>query len=491
MGKATSTFRHPAFLAGCGVLLFTFILYLGTLAPDVLSYDSGTLQAKAYLLGIGHPTGYPTYIMLGKLFTYLPLGGIAYRVNLSSAVYGSLAVLFVYLTALRLLSGTAGTMRVASAAVASLAFATGPTFWSQAVAAEVYTLNTLVVAASLYTLLLWRDTRRNSYLLLTAALVGLSLTTHMTSALLIPASLIFVALVDRRVLARPKFLTQGTGLFILGLSPYLYLPLRASMDPPMNYGDPSNLGGFIFVLSGGHFKGQMLAFGPGELPGRIWFYLRELVEQFPVALLLVIPLGIWALARRDLPASALLGTLFAGYLAYALEYDISDIEPYFIQTYLILALLTAVGLANLLTALQSGGRRTLVPLAALAAVAAVAALSVHTAANYGAVDRSDDYEYRCLIETVARTAPGDATVLGHRETAVLGYMQLVEDRRKDLQVVTVTTANVVPRARSALKDGPVYFVMPGIGATDDLRNAGYKVSPVRDKVYRVLPANSS
>ena len=346
MGKVNARFRRLPFVAGGAVLLLTFGLYLGTLAPDVLPYDSGTLQAKAYLLGIGHPTGYPTYIVLGKLFTYLPLGNIAYRVNFASAACGAFAVLFVYLNALRLLSGNgsrANAGGVVSAAVAALAFAVSPTFWSEAVVAEVYALNILLVNATLYSLLSWRDTRREGYLLLAALLTGLSITAHMTSALLVPTALLFVALVDRRTLVRPRLLAKSAGLFIVGLFPYLYLPLRASMNPPMNYGDPSSLEGFVFVISGGHFKGQMLAFGPGELPERIFFYLQQLGEQFPVALLPAIPLGIWTLARGDRPAGILLGTLFAGYLIYALEYNISDIEPYFVPTYLILALLVAAG----------------------------------------------------------------------------------------------------------------------------------------------------
>lgn len=485
MGKATARFRRLPFVVGCAVFLLALGLYLGTLAPDVLPYDSGTLQAKSYLLGIGHPTGYPTYIVLGKLFTYLPVGNIAYRVNLSSAVYGAFAALFVYLTALRLLvykNRSSRTTDIASAAVAALAFAAAPAFWSEAVVAEVYTLNILLVTASLYTLFLWREERRERYLLLAALLVGLSITAHMTSALLLPASLLFVALVDRRVLVRVGLLAKSAGMFILGLSPYLYLPLRASMDPPLNYGDPSDLSGFIFIISGGNFKGQMLAFGPEELTERIFFYLQQLADQFPLALFPLVLLGTWVLARRDRPAGVLLGALFTGYLAYALEYNISDIEPYFIQTYLLLALLVAVGLAFLLTFRPTA--RSLVPLTVLAVTGA---LLVHTAANYGAVDQSNNYEYRSLIETVATTAPQNATVLGHRETAVLDYMQRVENRRQDLTVVTVTADNAAPRAASALKDGPVHFVKPGIAATENLRNAGYNVSPLKGPVYKVRP----
>jgi hypothetical protein len=90
--------RWGAALAGGVVALLAFALYLSTLAPTVLYYEDPTmydpamLQAEAYVLGIGHPSGYPTYMMLTHLFTYLPFGDVAYRVNLASAVYAAAAV---------------------------------------------------------------------------------------------------------------------------------------------------------------------------------------------------------------------------------------------------------------------------------------------------------------------------------------------------------------------------------------------------------------
>src|SRR5919106_2347477 len=97
----------PALLGGA-VAIFIGILYLGTLAPTVLPYstpdtlDSPMLQAEVSVLGVGHPTGYPAYLMLTHLFTYLPFGDQAYRVNLASALYAALAVFVVYLVGLQL-----------------------------------------------------------------------------------------------------------------------------------------------------------------------------------------------------------------------------------------------------------------------------------------------------------------------------------------------------------------------------------------------------
>ena len=210
--------QRGAALLGGAVAIFVGILYIGTLAPTVLPYgtpdtlDSPMLQTEVSVLGVGHPTGYPTYMMLTHLFTYLPLGDPAYRVNLASAVYGIAAVLVVYLAGLRL-GG-----RIVAAAAGALAFGLSGAFWSQAVIAEVYTFEALLVALVILVLLLWRDRREGRYLLLSAFLVGLSLTHHLTSVLLVPAALAFVFLTDRRVFSRTGLMLKGVGLFLLGLA---------------------------------------------------------------------------------------------------------------------------------------------------------------------------------------------------------------------------------------------------------------------------------
>ena len=175
-------------LLGAALVILFGVLYARTLAPTVLPYgapdtlDSPMLQAEVSVLGIGHPTGYPTYMMLTHLFTYLPIGDPAYGINLASAVYGVAAVLVVYLAGLRLCR------RAVAAAAGALAFGLSNAFWGQAVIAEVYTLEALLVALVILVLLVWRDRRDSRYLLLSAFLVGLSLTHHLTSVLLVPAA---------------------------------------------------------------------------------------------------------------------------------------------------------------------------------------------------------------------------------------------------------------------------------------------------------------
>ncbi|NIN64847.1 MAG: DUF2723 domain-containing protein, partial [Anaerolineae bacterium] len=129
-------------LIGAGLFAGSFLIYLGTLAPSVATIfdDSLEFQLVCYLPGIAHPTGYPLYTLLGKLFTFVPLGDVAYRVNLMSAFFAALTVVFLYAT-LRLIVK----YRV-PAALGAASFALSPVFWSQAVIAEVYTLNAAFVA---------------------------------------------------------------------------------------------------------------------------------------------------------------------------------------------------------------------------------------------------------------------------------------------------------------------------------------------------------
>ncbi|HET7478999.1 MAG TPA: DUF2723 domain-containing protein [Rubrobacteraceae bacterium] len=481
---------QPDVPLSAGLGLAAFGLYLLTLAPTVLyyspkNYDSAHLQVVAYVLGIPSFTGYPTYVMLAHLFTYLPVGDPAYRVNLASAVFAALAVAVIYLLCRRL--GAGG---FASAAGA-LAFGFGATFWSQAVIAEVYTLHVLLMALFLLTLLVWRARRReprsDRYLLLASLLGGLAMTNHLTSVFLLPAAVIFMAVVDRRRLLDPALLLKSAGFFALGLLPYLYLPVRASMDPPLvNAGpadNPSTLSGFLDLVSGGDFKGRMFVFGPGELPRRMSIYGEHLLDNLNPALLALAAVGLAYLALRDRAALILLGTFFVLNLVYALEYDIEDLEIYFVPTYLILCLTVSLGIQALLTwARERRARRVLAPAIILLVLAAVL---VYVPGTYRTVDRSGDYRGREIVETVARgTQPGSA-VLYHGRS--LHYMQLVEGRRRDIRLEDpFYTSDWVQRARRDLRYGPVYVLYPGATNTRLFRKAGYELEPIREgMLYKV------
>jgi hypothetical protein len=489
-------------LVGVGVGIFAFVLYLVTLTPTVvsLSPDASVFPASAYVLGIPQATGYPTYTILTHFFTYLPIGDVAYRVNLASAVFGALAVVAVFLVGLTL-SG-----RIVAAAVGALAFGTGEFFWSQAVVAEVYTLNALFVGLVVLVLLVWREGREDKYLLLAAFLTGLSMTHHMTSALLLPAGFLFVLLVEPRKLADLGVLLKGGGLFLLGLLPYVYLPVRARMNPPINVGDPSNWERFWYLVSGSQFKGYMFAFGPEELPGRLYMYGSYLLGQFHWVLVMMGITGALLLLARDRAAFALLGFLYLGWLLYALGFDIADIYSYFIPTYLVIAIFAAVGFGALsrevedLTMRFSPKIRGMVLTALSLLVLAVPLWGLWE--PYRAVDGRGDYEGRRIIELVEREVEPDATVIQNRSP--LYYAALVEDRRKDLELLSYfypplssegpqTKEETDARIDEVVRDGMLYALFPDDfqGQRSRLEEAGYRLDPVEEgTLYEVVPAKT-
>ena len=506
-------------LAGLGVCVLAFVLYLRTLSPTVLYLqdpkllDAVMVQMQVAVLGITHPTGYPTYLMLTHLFTYLPIGDPAYRVNLGSAVYAALAVLVVYRAGL-LLGG-----RIAAAAAGALAFGLGAALWSQAVIAEVYTLNALLVSVTIVVLLLWRERQRDRYLLLAAFLMGLCLTNHLTSGLLLPAGVLLVALVDRRKLGDVWLMLEGAGLFLLGLTPYLYLPVRAAMNPPMDANNPDNFGRFWYVVSGGDLTGSLFAFGPSELPGRIVFYWQQLLDNMPFFVVMAALTGAVVVLLRDRAVGIFLGFLFFGWLFYAVENDIPDIQLYFIPTYLVLSMWAAAGFGALLDEVEAlvRGLSKVARWGVIGALSAVMLLLplYGVGETFAESDMSGVYRGQKEIRAVAGNAAPNATVLHHRSS--MWYMVLVEKRRRDLTLVDpffhnteVSYADIVwpddidlattdrrygtddlsgvKSAEMAARKGHVYLLDQESTNLDPFRKAGFRVVTVEDGLlYELLP----
>ena len=243
-------------LVAAGLVFFASLLvYLWTLAPTVTLVDSGELIVAARFLGVAHPPGFPLYLMLAHFFSLVPVGNIAFRINLASAFFAAIASGVLALVTAELVASGAHVaeekgrlskrknkpsrsgvledherrssdwmVRIAPAVGSGLLLAFSRTLWSYATIAEVYALNTLLVVTILFLILRWRrcileDARytprrtksshrrgvitRYDWLLYAAAIVfGLALGVHhVTIALLLPA------------LAAIVYRTQGLGFF--------------------------------------------------------------------------------------------------------------------------------------------------------------------------------------------------------------------------------------------------------------------------------------
>lgn len=242
--------RH--FIGGLICLLGSLAIYSVTLAPTVQGFDSAELTVGAYTLGFVHPTGYPLYLLLGNIFSHLPLGNVGERLNLMSAVFGSLSVWMLY--ELLYLQVKDWTLAIAS----SFLLATSPIYWSQAVRAEVYTLHLFLILCALFA---WKYSHQSGSLGIYAScflLLGLGMGNHLTT-LLLWASMLIIALFEVS-----KRRQMGFGASILGVlvasTFYLYFPLRAKAGLAIDYIrpyfaiDPGSLKGIVWIITGQAFR---------------------------------------------------------------------------------------------------------------------------------------------------------------------------------------------------------------------------------------------
>jgi hypothetical protein len=225
------------------VLLFfaAFALYLAGLSGTVSSYrDSGDLIASIYTLGIAHPPGYALYVLLGKLFvTVLPFGNVAYRVNVMSAFFAALTVLVLFRVLYRWGPPLGAFMVV-------LLYATSPAVMALARVAEMYTLSSCLAIGILWCLLSPGLAKGSSW---AALLLGLGLSVHPTLIFLLP--LFFIS-------PHQSFTRSSALYLLLGLSVFLYLPIRASQHPLINWGDPSHWRNFWRVITRADYGGLKL-----------------------------------------------------------------------------------------------------------------------------------------------------------------------------------------------------------------------------------------
>ncbi len=358
VGEAWGKDALAAVLAAALALL----TYGATLLPGAgYSGDVAKFQFVGWSLGTPHATGYPAWMLASCAFTrLLPVGTIAWRANLLSAIFAAAAVAVVFLLVRRCL----GASRLVAVGMALL-FAFGSLWWSQAIVAEVYSLHGLCLAASIGLLLRWQTKKDFRLLAGAAAVVGLSVANHITTLIVLPALVGFVLWVDRRVLKGRRTLALLPAVVVPAVL-YLY-PFWRTLAPTTTYLEMQtpDLETFLWYLGGAQFRDRVFAFSLAEIIlHRVPMLAAWLWSQAGPFVIVLAGLGVVVLG--DLKRHLLLGGVFVLTATFALGYDIPDIAVYFLPCWLMM--IVYAGVATAWLERRFAGRGTGVVLAVTAAI---------------------------------------------------------------------------------------------------------------------------
>jgi hypothetical protein len=472
---------------------FPLFLYLCTLAPTIYNLDSAELTTAAATGGIVRATGYPLYLLLGRVWSLLPVGDVGYRMNLFSACNAALTLALAERILRRLQVGP-------WAVVGALGLlASAPFFWSLSLIAEVYTLHTALMAGIIVALLRWSEQPTAGRLAVVALLSGAAAGNHAATLLLVPGVAWYLFAAPRASLA-PRAILWAIGALLAGLSVYVYLPLRYGAAPLFNQAGlydahgtfvPANLQtlqGFWWLVSGSAFHGQMFAYSWGEMWREAGRFGAQLWRAF---FAIGFGPGLVGLFRaRERPVSGMLLLMFVCHALFYINYRVADKETMFLPTYLIWALWVGLGYQRLMDwmSCESDGRILRWGMGALRAVM-IGAVLLAIAWTWNAVDLSDDWSARTRGQEILDATAPDALILGWWDTVpVVQYLQLVEGQRPDVQAINrflISRRDMLALIQTQLADRPIY-VDATTGALPRMARAE-AVGPL----YRLLPRDCS
>ena len=424
----------------CGLVALG--VYAATLNPTVSHGDSGEMIAVAHTLGVAHPPGYPLYTLLAKLFSLVPLGSVAARVNFFSAVCDALAAFFVC-------RATALLARNIWAGVAAAGcFAFSPLVWAYAVTAEVFALNNLFAAALLHLSVLAATAmpeRRGRLWLVIAFVLGLGLSNHHILVLLAaPPLLVQLILTCRAELTRRRMAALAFAI-CLGLTPYVYLLVAPHLGSEIAWGDTASLRGLVdHVLRREYGTLQLAETASASRGGAVErfaaFFVRLSATTAgfaPLLLLAALP----TLLRRSW--MRLTGRLWAiGVTAYLAAFSaLSNLsmsvpvhaavqERFWQQALVVLSAFAGLGLVQI-SALLPRGRQV------IAAVLASTLLLGLAGEHFREMDQRGHTFFREYGRALLDSLPHDAVLLITSDEAIgsVRYLQQVEGYRRDVTVL--------------------------------------------------------
>ena len=411
----------PEYRASIAVGVAVLAIYLLTMAPSTAMWDTSEYIAAAYSFGLPHPPGNPLFVIIGHLFSLLPIAGnVAARINVLAAVSSAVAAAFWFLLTEQILRAWISDrwIRIAGGALAALIGGTAFTVWNQSVVNEkVYTVSLTGIAIVSWLAVRWsNDPERASadrLLVLIAYLCGLGYANHMAGMLPAPAVGLMVLIRKPATILRVRLLVACAFAIFVGLTPFATQPIRAAYFPALNEGEPTacrtklelkctfsegTLKAFMYNFNRGQYGKPALSERQasfGEQVAMWWMYFRwqwlrdaGIDHPFTQALLAATffvlgALGAWVHFQRQRQSFWYFGTLMFTmtllliyYLNFKLgssqdptsqaPHEVRDRDYFFLWSFSAWGVWAAVGLAYIWESVaaivqgQSGDKKTLI-----------------------------------------------------------------------------------------------------------------------------------
>ncbi len=452
--------------------LLVFVIYMFTIAPTIIQIDSGELTAVQALLGIAHPTGYPIFTITGFLFSKIPSPfSTALQLNILAALWCSVGVgLFAYTSGFILdnldkfngikksSNKTAGgikgkekskksvqssllpePLKYIASAGGGIVLGLSKTFWFQSTSVEVYSMHIFLISLIILMLLkayVYEGEKKilsvkNPWIIL-AIILALGFSNHMTTLLILPGiAFLYFSKEKLNVISLKQLGMILLVFFGLLVVFYSYLPIRASMNPAINWGNPIDLERIMRHISGKQY--QVWLFSSTEAAKKqLTYFVNNLPSEFTFTLILSL-IGIFTafIRTRKLAWFMLITFLFT--VAYSINYDITDIDSYFLLAYIMLAYFVVFGIVKIYEIIKQKKYK----------IATVAGLIILLAAgefflNYRDVNQSDTYTFEDYTKAVISSTDKNSVIFSYLWDYVVSpsyYYQYVEGFRKDAAII--------------------------------------------------------
>lgn len=448
--KKLTKFSLPVIL-----FLFSFILYTKTLLPGLGFWDTGEFQTIVYSFDIAHPTGYPTYIILGKIFlTLFPFGSVAWRMNLLSAIYVSsgiaiLGVLVRKITGNNLISLGLGML-----------IAVCPFLWKVSIVADPHSLHFLFTSIYLFLTYKILEEKEIHLLPILYLVTGVSLGNHMLSVFFLPALLV----TSFPTFKRKEWVLLGKSVLflLLGSSVYLSLFIISSFKPPLTI-DYSirTLSDLRKIVFGQDFSGLMGTWTKGTMGESIKFYF-DLASSSLSAYFLAFALpGLIFQFKKNVRLGLSTFLLWGSTLYFSIKYQNAAIERYFILPQVIYVIWMSYFFSFLLNVIENnlGKIKYRNFFTAICSILVLLSSATLISKNYKNIDQSKNLWANTWSEEVLDNLEPNSVIFSWWSYSTpLWYQQKINGLRPDVLIINDSTYKWESAALNYLRSRPVYFI---------------------------------